>query len=374
MSTCFQPFQKRIVMLLKKTDSIKTTITAFAATLALSACGGGGGSDSGNEAPQQGTLQYVGAEQAAVITTDNAEAVFNDFHRMIGPPKITHVVGSNGDIDDDTIFTFSIALRDLATLIDNLKNGAQYQPNTQNCNGGGQVRSESSNSPPRVETDFYNCTQDGVTSDGTLILTEAPQMSNNNSAQSITHTRFHFVDLTFSDPDNYFAYNGTLDCVYAGRPDAQFANIDNFNASLSGLHCRTDKLVIEDINRKTYQLINFEFADTPWNGGARNNPGFNLITLATRTYSISGRFYHPDHGYVDVSDGEGNWPMAYLDVITNLPGGYANGGVALRLTGDNSSMQLHRVYSEDVSQLPDVLLLINGDSVESAEATVQVEI
>jgi hypothetical protein len=346
---------------------LKTCASILATSLALTACGGGGGGSSPDSgpAPQSG-MQYVGVETAAVIADDNAMDIFQTFRTLVGPPPVDY------DPDtDDTVFALTSALNGFSNFIVNLKNGQQLQTGTRNCGDSGQVRTSASNSPPRFEAEFYNCVEEGVTMDGTMILTEASAMANNSNAAGHTPIRFQFTDLTLSDPDNYFAYNGTLECVYAGFPDAQFTGLGNHTAP-NGTHCRSGQLVIQDINRKIFQLQNVEFAETTWRGGLRGDPGFNLLTTDARTYSISGRFYHPDYGYVDIADSAGEWPMAYLDVLTTF--GMPSGLAGIRLSGDNSSMQVYQIPPDPNNPSIEArsLLLINGSTPETADAALDI--
>lgn len=353
------------------------TLLLLASSLLLMSCSGGGSGDNESAASPEESLPYTGVKQAANIDAGNAESIFDTFRIIAGPPGFSEVVDGEGITEDSSIISMADSFRELAQLrINNPTSVSQTIEKTDNCTGGGQLRVLAELEPKindsRLSITFYNCTEDAITIDGKLRISTVGDFNLPPDVPAPLNALYEFIEFSINDGLEHLSYAGSVPCVYGSYPTGIPTAIIDFKiqSSQQNFLCQAVNLNIENSAGEIYRLEDTSFSKTAWRGSRRGVSSPDIIESHWRTYTFSGRFYHPEHGYVNVSDPSGDLPFAFTDYSYLLiPFPWM---INIKMTGANSFMQTH--FSEPPSVNPSQLfkLLVNGDSVETAEVAIPI--
>ncbi len=239
----------------------------------LSACGGGGGDD-------VTAITYTGLKIPAVITSNNAvtmaEGVFSPDIDAFGATDIIGVVTEDGEtLNSASNLTLAQMFADVARQMDfntamTLPGVVETQSDTLPCDSGSiylSITVDDVTGDFSGNMSFQDCVMENVYMDGTANFTGTIDV---NSLDNIQMT------LTFSD---------------------LIERYDTDSYTFSGQIAMTISAL------SVVEVIDFY---------VRDNNTLNVYWYATYTIEIvdnvtesliriSGRFYHPDHGYVDIS-------------------------------------------------------------------------
>jgi len=312
----------------------------------LVACGGGGGGSSGAAGVVEGVV-YTGSVARASISDANAEALLaavfggNDAANSF---SIAAVDGGNGG-SDLLPLTGKLAAVSLPAQINRLVRvslaaaspplsrpgyvaiAATVIDESAACDTGGQVRQTgriSDQGKGSIVFDFNNCSLEGDLFNGKITLTVN---AFDASLGLPLDSRLGFSRLTLSNSQYNISVGGNMTSI-----------ID----TAMGSETLTANLVLKDnIGQRTEKIENLVIV---------NNYAFGLGG-SSFTQSISGRFYDPVHGYVDISTFS---PMSYLSTADDYPG---QGGPVVIEGAGNSRLAMTPVARDRFSLTLDT----NGD-------------
>jgi hypothetical protein len=242
--------------------------------ITLVACGGGGGGD--GSAP---TVSYTGSTLQATVTDGNASALAGGAFVSGDAGASANVLGTSEvvsqPVQQRSIKVASV-LRSAVSKID-LRSASSA--------AAGTIQQESNTvSGPCGGTFSYTISVDDVTGafNGTLSFSaycEVPGESISGQVSfsglidlvtpSFTSLQFTATYLALTDGGKSFAIAGTVAFSFSGAA----ATV-------------TENFAIQDGSGKVYQVQNLVITLTD--------------TGSQKQETLSGRFYHPDHGYVDV--------------------------------------------------------------------------
>lgn len=292
--------------------NIKTLVLAFGfGTLLLTGCSGGGGSSSP-------TVTYTGLTTPAVVTAANAPALTTAAVESSENKSLetsTLVIGSSASGDNQGR---GLSLPGVATLLAGMKDmikkpapatavgasNTQTIPGTCSTNPGSATVSATDNG----STDTYINVSGSITYNNfcTPVYEEGDVVVNGTVSFSMVGT---FTSGTLTMSTSYLT-------ISAGGETVAYSL--NFTASYTD----TGMTVVmssdfQGADGKVYRVENY-----------RVDINFDTVT-------ISGKLYHPDHGYVTVS----THPNLGYEYCSTIPAYLPTSGV-LRVTGDNG------VYAE----------------------------
>ncbi|TQV73394.1 hypothetical protein FKG94_16960 [Exilibacterium tricleocarpae] len=302
----------------------------------LYGCGGGsGGSSDDGESPDT-TVTFAGLTTQAQVTTDNAPAftaaVLTNSIAGASPSAVIGVAarddqaaapknpiytgsssrmytgGSEGAANP--LFTESSRV-DIRSVLSAAATAITVDPITQNCADGGSITVEMSVDPDSSsftgEVTFANCVEAGLTSNGTMALsgTLNPDTETINGLITLAFTSFTTksqgsestaaVDITL---------NGSMACELTTLPFA-FGCTQNFDLR-------------DNLGNETFRTEDLAVVLSTVTGGS--------------AVAITGKFYHPDHGYIET--------ITPTDLIWLAGDPWPSSG-ALRLLGaDDSSARV----------------------------------
>ncbi len=243
--------------------NIYTAIICFG-LLALSGCGGGGGGDS--------SISYTGSKNPAVITTSNAKLLAEG---AIDGSESGVILGRNSENQDlqssPQILNLSILLSDSVNQISSNSPLSTLAAKTVNSSGSTDCYSYNLD----VDTvtgafsgtfTYSRCTEGGTSISGVMTVSGTINTSN----PDIRQITFSTNSLTVSSNSESFTMAGTI----------------NMSENGSSFSMTMDVLLQNNSSNSVVWLENISITAT-------DNTSYV-------EFSISGRFYHPDHGYVEV--------------------------------------------------------------------------
>jgi len=253
----------------------------------LFACGGGGGSGSGG-----GGISYNGLQTQASVDEQNADAVAGDaLEQGYGGSTMGQLaVGIGGKATHGLPPQLFLAnfVRELLIGDSRLSAAAKISESyAGNCGGSATASNNSTQSSVDVEISFSAYCDDSLTINGSLSLSGTLDPF----VLSATFTRF-----SMSNGEETFAFTGSF----------SFENFTSFTMSM-----------VIQTGDATYKIEDLSISSS-------SGSGYTDI-------SLSGRFYHPDYGYIDIStvtplrydDGD-QYPSSGLLHISGTAGSMAN--------------------------------------------------
>lgn len=317
---------------IKNTTSL---LLLIAPILFLSACGGGGGSPA---TPATPSVVYDGLLTAATIDNTNARNIAVSFYGAADPGQTYSAIGAviTPITDETTVNNFSNLIHTLAQSInpttpqDNIAVGVTVNGILLGqCNGA--VHSEEStfstnynettqNFTGTVNFNNFRSCAGGLSGPATI----SGHMNNFNEIDDLT---ISFASLRFTGPGKNWELSGSF----------------SYNSPSYGNYTIAMNFDVLTNNSDIYRLENYNIV---YDG---NGPSANVI--------ISGRFYHSEYGYVDISTLTGT-PMT-LTYVSEYP----TQGV-VKLTGANGTtgpMSMLIIYNFDGTHSFDIELDTDGD-------------
>lgn len=287
-----------------------TRWAVLAVAVAVSAaCGGGGGGGASG-------VTYSGVTTAAPVTSGNAVDLTTTAYQGGSSGGSLTLVGAA--VDQASADQGTVAMRTLtvARVLEDAVRAARFDAPSSDPMAAGAVVSTSATLDPgncggtasysgtvndvtgeiRATFSFNAWCNDGVTVSGSL--TAVGQVD--TATETLVSLEFSFTVLTVSTDTDSFSATGTIAVDLSGSSDSLTVTMD-FRGS----------------DGTVYRISDFVLTVTPDVGG--------------ESVTIEGRFYHPTHGYVDVTTPQ---PLV-------IPDGSAypsTGQVVVR--GDNSGAQL----------------------------------
>jgi hypothetical protein len=296
-------------------------LSVFFLFVLISACGGGGGDFSSD-------LSYTGSVAPASLTSSNSATLLSDAYSGGDAATILGSIGTAASLTNaahdaprqprglalsaalikfvrlsatnDTPGTTSVAaaVNDIPT---NTVNG--------NCGGTATVSGsyDDASGAISLSANFNGYCQDdtnlngSVSASGNATTTSSSGFSISNISITVSNLT---ADLASGDA---FAADGTLSIV----PQAGYTSIDTHSV------VTIDMTLRDNTTTKVYKLSNYKISQT--------------VTVAYNDLNITGRYYDPDEGYIDLST------PATIRVMTTDP--WPSDGSLLG-TGDNSSATL----------------------------------
>lgn len=246
-----------------------------ACTLTLAACGGGGGGGGASA----GGFSYTGSTAQAAIDETNAAALAGGAFVTGDAGASANVVGvaASGSAVQQRSVKVANALRDAVRRIDFLDSSStavsalQQESNTVTGPCGGSfsysISVDDQTGSFSGMLDFSSfCQEPGDSISGQVSFSGQIDL---NTLQFVS-LQFTATALGLADNGKDFAINGTITFAFAGASATITENFD-----------------IRDGSGKVYRVQNLVVA---------------LTTGTSETQEmLSGRFYHPDYGYVDVT-------------------------------------------------------------------------
>lgn len=280
-------------------------------TIGLVACSGGGGGDGGSGSGNgPNPVNYTGATTQAAVTNPNGDDLSAGAARGAGAGSSTSLVGVSAEIDSPVKLRSAAASRALKRALGRM----DYSAQSANQLAGAMVSDSGTLSGTCGGSAAYDLTVDDVTGNfnGTVnysgycddadVLTGSASFSGNIDVNTI-----EFNSIYLSTPAMRITSGGDTFIVTGSF---SFTNITAGSESL------LMTLNIGDASGTVFRVENFQcmaFYDSPMLG----TDGIRIL---------SGRFYHPVHGYVDV--------VTTSDFLINSD--YPYSGV-LVVTGSNGS-------------------------------------
>jgi len=271
-------------------------------------------------------LDYNGNRNAAVISLENENQVFNDF---MGGLSSAGSASDNADTENSTnasntvsskIQRFKASVRNQHPPIDPIETAGS-------CGGSETVTIDYD--PPTINmtiVDVDYC-EEGEISNGTLTI-HATVAENPNSLDMEMEMNATFSDMSFQSVGeaDRITLNGTMIGTFQ-ETDTE-----------SNISFIMNTTIIEEATNITYLLEDFEFT-------SKENTSTLADTTAEETYA--GRMYHSTLGYVDITTEE-VFIINYND--TSTESNYPQSGVML-MTGDGGSTMRLTALSTDEYQL-----------------------
>ncbi len=294
--------------MLKTTRAKYFTLFALGAVL-IAGCGGGGGGET------SASVSYTGVTTEAVVTDTNAESLTAAAIETAGTSELGNLVIA-GDLAEETPAQ-GLSLPGLAKLLAEMKNLGQLagpavatgSTASQTVSGscGGSATLSGTNSGDDVNVNITgNITYSAYC--------EATPEGNATINGSITFTLVGTVDnFVFNVATSYLAITAGGQSVAYSLSYTLTVNGSSATATMTANYRGADG--------KVYRIENYQVA----------------LSNYGQTVAISGKLYHPDHGYVTVSTPT---PLQY----SSCSGYYRPTSGVLRITGAGG------VYAEFIPQ------------------------
>lgn len=330
---------------------------SFLMASTLAGCGGGGG---GGSTDTENTIRYTGNTSGATLSTANtADFIEGAFTTDAGGPA--SVLGVEASTQphsanlikllNDTVHTFTgIEIGD--TVI-----GVQIDE-TEVCTEGGTTTitgtANDTNGDFSGNVTLSDCMEDGTLLNGQMTISTSFDL---NTAEFNAPLMASFDNLTATDASNNSStLVGDLICRFDEAPQPGPGQV--FISVSDAFWCNQNLLIKNSSDQKVYKLENYEV--------------IALGTVDTSLFAVQqlvfkGRYYHPDHGYVDVSDGPNDFQNSSTRAVflfllpINTP--FLGSGM---LTGaNNSAVEIlaipDNVTSEPSSTYYELFLDADGD-------------
>lgn len=264
----------------------------------LQACGGG--SSGGGEAPDN-TVTFTGLTSQAQVTETNAPelataALTNGTASATSSTAIGVAgKGGNGSLPTHHLSNVFGQIDIQRAISPAAATSVAADPVTQDCADGGRITGEATVDPNNGsfsgDITFENCAEAGLTSNGTMTFSGSVDIDSQELNSSLT---LAFTDFNTRSTGNNTAavditLNGSMEC--------------DLTAVLTAFGCTQSFDVRDNLTGETFRTENLQVAFSDNTGGS--------------AVSISGNFYHPDHGYVEIvtdtalswADGD-SWPSS----------------------------------------------------------------
>lgn len=259
--------------------------------LFLSACGGGGSGSSGDSG-QTGSISYSGSSSQATIDNTNAKTLTSEAYDggSLGGGFISKPEGENPSL-------YSILYDITNEVSQNINQKLHNKPYeksvtvsgtaTGSCGGTLTYSLTGDDTTGSLSGTFSasNYCSLGITRNGSLTVSA----SYNSTSGSVSSITFSLTDYSISSPAKSYTISGTLTLA---------SSTLTINITLKN-----------NTTSKTGKIENLTF-------GATSGILYSDVT-------ISGRIYHPDHGYVDITTqtpfriySASNYPSSGVLVIT----------------------------------------------------------
>jgi len=241
----------------------------------ITACGGGGGGDDTT------SITYTGLTTPAVITAGNAavlaKGVFGTDIEALGTTQVVGVATQESEEDSNSPanITLTQILADTVRQIDftgaiSLPGVVQTVTNTDPCDSGSvliSVTVDDVTGDFRGYMTFQDCVTMDVYVDGTVNFDGVIDISNPDNIQMT----MVFSSLVQRYDSESYTYSGQIAMT---ATSTTLTEVINFN-------------VKDNNTQKVYWYANYKIEI--------------VDTLADMTMRITGRFYHPDYGYINVT-------------------------------------------------------------------------
>jgi hypothetical protein len=255
-------------------------ISLLSATLFLFACGGGGGGDGETE-----SISYTGLKTQASITEENKEelagGIFKAEFDMFDPSYITEAVAEKNTAEDGISENHTIFSQTLANAVKKLDiagssvltDTASAKTITEPCDTGYvSVTGDDNNSLEDFSgyLVFKDCVIENVYLNGTLFFTGSFDIVSYDGMWIVWTTS----DLTevYGTGESY-SYDGSVEM--------------SVTLSTLTIQIKIDYLVRDNMSGLVYMFSNYSI---------------DAVDLVTElALSISGRYFHPTYGYVDLN-------------------------------------------------------------------------
>jgi hypothetical protein len=240
----------------------------------VAACGGGGGGSNGAPAA------YSGVTTQAAVTTSNAKALSADAYENGGMGTTASLTGVEVQASSQPS-PHQSSLPEIGTALKSSITRAVAQHTSTSSAAAGAVVSEtipggySGSATISINVNDASGAFTGtITYNNLKETTDGPALSGavtfsgvyNNSSQSITSMTLTFSPLTVTAPNGSFSVNGTMSFSISGTSETLTVSCTVQGAS------------------QTFWVKDWTYTFT-----------------APNTLTISGRYYHPTYGYVDVT-------------------------------------------------------------------------
>ncbi len=301
-------------------STTKTTLAVSIATL-LTACGGGGGSSSSTSTAALTGSTYNGANAAASITTDNADDISG--LALDNAPTYTASVTSQTPTPTDTLLNSQQTInRVIATAMkagESANTSKAVSSNILNgdagCGGSMNITAEVSDST--LELVGFSVTANDY---GVSIMGSCEYIDGGLSLEQTGNT----FTITYDELSYYGGEEG--DSIIDGEAVMTVGDADTFLTLFSGDFIFEPTTIIITSNLvMTQGGETYKFEDLTITEIHSGFSGDSEITM-------SGRFYHPDYGYVDIETPDALVPNDFGTVE------FTEGSI--RFTGESSSMTL----------------------------------
>lgn len=255
---------------------ISATATIIGLGLTLSACGGGGGGNSGPAG-----ITYTGSTQQSNVNDTNTPSYSSAIMdgSQDSQENLGGIIGGTFTSPDGSGSTEGNNKQHamLTQLVEQVKDTIEANRNsdsaqttgfvpqsTGNCGGTSSVTSNNT-----TYTITYNsyCTSIGgtsITMSGSISATVTLDASNNLSAMQVTFNRFKMVFVDINAVSHTNEFSGSISVTLTSSGD-----LDNMTISMNFIE-----------GGKVYRMENMQYS------------------ASGSSVSISGKIYHPDHGYI----------------------------------------------------------------------------
>lgn len=247
----------------------------------LVACGGGGGGDNSSAPTTNEDVVFTGVSTQAQVTVTNApELTKTSLSNGTAGATSSAVVGVTTDNNSSSLATHSLSglFGRVAAQHINLAGassviGVIVGPETEACSGGGTVTVtidlNQSTGSFTGDIELSNCVEQGQTINGAMAFSGS---INVNTLEFDSALAMTFTSLGIKGDGANMTLNGRMSC--------DLRNIDTM------LSCTENFDLRDNISGQTFRTENLRVTIMDASGGAQ--------------VAISGRFYHPTHGYVEI--------------------------------------------------------------------------
>jgi hypothetical protein len=317
---------------------LSITVLAISSSILVACGGGGGGDDSDNNPGSDNNASFNGATTQAQLTqTNSPDIAESTLSTGTAGADSAGIVGVT-TIGNRTTLPAHALNRIFKTLITERINTATsgslpgiVETDNFQCEDGGNgtitldINETTGEATGTLE--LNNCVQFGETTDGKMSFTSTVDLGTSDFNSAITFTFTNFNTKAAGDVD--ITMNGSFSCS-ASQQDTMFA-----------FSCTENFDVRDNITGEVFRTEELTVTTTEGNGGF--------------TTEIDGKFYHPDHGFVEIvtvdeffTGDEDLWPSRG---VIRLEG--SNGSTAtIRFTGSaNYTLEV----DEDGDGTPDTV-------------------
>ena len=289
---------------------------ALTVSVLLTACGGGGGggSDGGGGSGGDSSISYTGSTSQATVNSTNAEQIATSGYQGGSSGALFGVVqsGMGGSIEQSRLLMVAQALETAireVNISEGIVAGAiQTGSRTVNGNCGGSysytISYDDVTGAFNGTFNFSSYCNDGSTISGSV---SASGQINLNT-RVIMQFNMSTTSLIFTSGNDSFTISGSFNIIINGSTTTATMNI----------------LLKDNATGKIYWLQNH-----------------TLTITRAATYvdgQISGRYYHPDYGYITIStttpfriNNGSKWPFQGVLIVEGMAGS-ASGNTSARLT------------------------------------------